>query len=139
MSVLAITLARKGSKRIPNKNMAMVAGKHLLGWTIEEVMKSTEISRYIVSSDSPETLRYAAAMGARTHVRSDYHSSDTARSSDALVAALEEGYDYIAEIMCTNPLKTVDDIDSCIRLCKESGANTCASVTPIQDHHPCRS
>ena len=47
-------------------------------------------------------------------------------------------YDYIVEIMCTNPLKTVDDIDGVIEKLDETGADSVVSVVRIWDNHPSR-
>ena len=38
--VLAITLARGGSKSVPNKNIKKILGKPLIYYTIKEVLKS---------------------------------------------------------------------------------------------------
>ena len=47
-SVVAITLARGGSKGIPKKNITPLNGKPLLEYTIEEVKKSKYIDHYVV-------------------------------------------------------------------------------------------
>ena len=52
--VLAITLARGGSKRVPKKNIADINGKSLLQYTIDEVKKSKYIDNYIVSTDDKD-------------------------------------------------------------------------------------
>ena len=53
-SVLGITLARGGSKRVPRKNMKDINGKPLLQYTIDEVKKSKYIDNYIVSTDDKD-------------------------------------------------------------------------------------
>ena len=50
-SVLGITLARGGSKRVPRKNIIDINGKPLIQYTIDEVKKSKYIDNYIVSTD----------------------------------------------------------------------------------------
>ena len=47
-------------------------------------------------------------------------------------------YDYVIEIMCTNPFKTVEDIDSVIEKLSNSKGNSVTSVTRIWDNHPNR-
>ena len=42
-SVLAVTLARGGSRRIPKKNIADINGKPLIRYTIDEVKKRIEM------------------------------------------------------------------------------------------------
>ena len=50
--ILAITLARGGSKGVKNKNIININGKPLISYTIKEANKSNYIDRYIVSTDS---------------------------------------------------------------------------------------
>ena len=50
-SVMAITLARGGSKRVPRKNVLDINGKPLVQYTIDEVRKSKYVDNYIVSTD----------------------------------------------------------------------------------------
>ena len=52
--VLAITLARGGSSRIPKKNIVDINGKPLLQYTTDEVKRSKYIDHYIVSTDDVE-------------------------------------------------------------------------------------
>ena len=53
-SVLAITLARGGSKGITKKNIAPINNKPLLSYTMDEVIKSKYIDKYIVSTDDDD-------------------------------------------------------------------------------------
>ena len=50
--ILAITLARGGSKSVPKKNIKQICGKPLITYTIEEALKSSYIDDYIVSTGS---------------------------------------------------------------------------------------
>jgi len=47
-------------------------------------------------------------------------------------------YDYIIEIMCTNPLKKVKDIDSIIKKIIITESDTVIAVHQLEDHHPRR-
>ena len=62
--VIAVTLARSGSKSIKDKNLAIVNGKSLLQRAIESSQKSEFIKDHIVSSDSREYLNIAKSLGA---------------------------------------------------------------------------
>ena len=53
-SVLAITLARGGSKGVIKKNITNLNGKPLLQYTTDEVKKSKYIDYYIVSTDDTD-------------------------------------------------------------------------------------
>ncbi len=63
--MVALIPARAGSKRIPGKNMKLLAGQPLLRYTLEAVKAAGVFADIIVSSEDAATLRYAAAYGAR--------------------------------------------------------------------------
>jgi CMP-N-acetylneuraminic acid synthetase len=72
-------------------------------------------------------------------------ATDTASSADAIKHAVDFmekendiKYDFIIELMCTNPLKTVEDIDTCIEKLIETGADSVIAVHKLEDHHPIR-
>jgi CMP-N-acetylneuraminic acid synthetase len=144
--ILGITLARGGSKSVPQKNIRPVLGTPLIAYTIAEAKRSQFISRYIVSTDSEEIKQVAKQYGAEVpFMRPDFLSTDTATSADAIKHAVawveeEEGqkYDYIVELMCTNPLKTVEDIDAAIRKLIDTGADSVIGMNQLEDHHPAR-
>ena len=117
--ILAITLARGGSKKIKNKNITLLNNKPLIYYTIKEAKKSKWISDYIVSTDSSKIAKISNKYGAETpFLRPKFLSRDKSKSIDALLHALKfmenlKGYkyDYIIELMATNPLKTYHDVD----------------------------
>ena len=60
--ILAIILARGGSKRLPRKNLLKLHGKPLIEWTINSGLNSKYIDRLLVSSDSDEILNFQRAL-----------------------------------------------------------------------------
>lgn len=122
MKVLGVTCARGGSKRIPRKNVRELAGKPLIAWTIQEALKSQYLDNYIVSTDDNEIAKISIQYGAVVLERPEELAQDNTPSILALqhaVKAMEEKhgrYDIIADIRCTNPTKTVEDIDAMIEL-----------------------
>ena len=54
--VLSIIPARRGSKGLPGKNIANLAGKPLIAWTIEASLGSKYITKTVVSSDDKKIL-----------------------------------------------------------------------------------
>ena len=145
-NILAITLARGGSKAVPNKNIKKILGKPLIAFTIEEVLKSKYIDDYIVSTDSKKIANVAKKFGAKVpFLRPKNISRDNSAAQDALVHALNKyesminkKFDYIVEIMCTNPLKNFKDIDLCIEKIHRTKSDTVISVQRLYDHHPIR-
>ena len=139
--ILAITLARGGSTKIKKKNIVDICGKPLLQYTTDEVKKSKYIDKYIISTDYLEIANICDELDVRYFLRNENNATNTAKSSDALievVASIDAEYDYILEIMCTNPLKTVEDIDGCIEKLHNTDADSVVSVVRIWDNHPSR-
>jgi CMP-N,N'-diacetyllegionaminic acid synthase len=143
--ILAVTLARGGSKAIPKKNIVPINGIPLIGYTITEAKKSRYIDEYIVSTDCSEIQEIVTNLGADApFLRPDILSDDTASSADALLhtvsylQTLGRDYDYIVELMATNPLKTVEDIDSMIELAVNNDETSCVAVHQLIEHHPSR-
>ncbi len=144
--ILGITLARGGSKSIYKKNIRELCGKPLIAYTINEALKSNFLTRYIISTDDPEIKKIAEGNGAEVpFLRPADLATDKASSMVALNHAIdyaekEEGikYDYVIELMCTNPLKTVKDIDSCISKLVQTGADSVIAVHKLEDDQPIR-
>lgn len=47
-------------------------------------------------------------------------------------------YDYVVELLCTNPFKTSFDIDEAIKMQIKSDADSVIGVMRLDDHHPIR-
>lgn len=145
-AVLGVTLARSGSKGVPGKNVRVLAGKPLIAYTIDEARKSKYLSQYIISTDSRDIQTLVTQLGADApFLRPSGLATDTATSAAALVHAVEwmerhhgKRFDYVVEIMATNPMKTAEDIDSCLKKLVDSGADSVVAVNELGDGHPAR-
>ena len=93
--VLAITLARGGSKRVYQKNIALLDGKPLLQYTTDEVKKSKYIDSYIVSTDSEKIENVCKSLDVTYFQREE--ASDVQTSADGLweVQRVMDKFDYI--------------------------------------------
>lgn len=143
--ILAVTLARGGSKGVPHKNIRELCGRPLISYTIEEAKKSVYIDKYIVSTDCVNIANVAKAEEAEVpFLRPAELSCDSATSASALVHAVEfledkgEYFDYVVELMATNPLKKVSDIDGCIKNAVLNKCDCCVAVHRVWDQHPSR-
>ena len=138
--VLAVTLARGGSKRVPKKNIADINGKPLIEYTFDEVKKSKYIDQYVVSTDDMDIIKVCVENNVQSIIRPKSLAEDTTTSADALMHCVQEcgKYDNVVEIMCTNPLKVVEDVDNVIEKIDETNADSVVSVVRIWDHHPSR-
>jgi N-acylneuraminate cytidylyltransferase len=62
--VVAVIPARGGSKGIPRKNLARVAGRPLIAWSIEAGVAAESVDRVVVSTDDEEIAEVARTCGA---------------------------------------------------------------------------
>lgn len=122
-NVLCIIPARRGPK---NKNMWKVLGKPLIGYTIDDVKESKEVSYVVVSSDGEDILEYAKKHGIHALKRPDNISGDKADLLDAYKHAVIEmekqigkKMDIIVCVMANVPMRPKGIIDRCISLVKE--------------------
>jgi CMP-N-acetylneuraminic acid synthetase len=144
--ILGLTLARGGSKSVPHKNIRPILGVPLIAYTIAEAQRSKWLTRYLVSTDDPAIQKVALEYGAESpFLRPAAISTDTASSVAAMQHAVdwverEEGgrYDYVIELMATNPMKTVADVDAVVEKLVETGADSVIAVHKLDDHHPAR-
>ena len=146
INILGVTLARGGSKGIKNKNLTKIKGKPLIYYTIREAKKTHQISKYIVSTDSSKIRKIAQKYGAEVpFLRPKKFSQDNSSSASALKHALikcekifNKKFDYIVELMATNPLKTRKDIQNIIKILLKNKADSVIAVNQLFDHHPAR-
>jgi N-acylneuraminate cytidylyltransferase len=138
MKGLAIIPARGGSKGIPRKNLAPLAGKPLLAHTIEQARRANSVARLVVSTDDAEIGAVAQAYGAEVVWRPAAISGDSAASESALlhvIDALQQGQETLPELViflqCTSPLTTAEDIDGVVRVLLAEEADTALAVTPF--------
>ncbi|EAR60525.1 acylneuraminate cytidylyltransferase family protein [Neptuniibacter caesariensis] len=144
--ILAVTLARGGSKSIPKKNIALINGKPLLCYTIDAARKSRKIDKHIINTDCAEIAAVAEEYGAEVQFgRPEELSTDSAPSGATLeyvVRRYEEEnnveVDTVVELMATNPLKNEVDIDCCIEMLQEKKADSVIAMGCLYDHHPSR-
>ncbi len=144
--VLAVTLARGGSKKIKNKNIILLNNKPLIYYTIKEAKKSKLIDDYIISTDSNKISKICKKYNVSVPFkRPKSLSKDKSKSVDALIHALKfmeqlKGfkYDYIIELMCTNPLKNSTDIDNIITTMIKKKYESMIAVNRLFDQHPAR-
>lgn len=121
-NVVAILLARGGSKGLPRKNILPLAGKPLLAYSIEAAKSSRYVTRVIVSTDDDEIASVAHELGAEVpFVRPDDLADDFATSEVALKHAVEwlrdnEGYetDIVVYLQITDLFRTPLMIDQCV-------------------------
>jgi len=132
--ILSIIPARGGSKGLPGKNIANLAGKPLIAWTIEASLGSKYITKTVVSSDDKKILNISEEYGANTIRRPDDLASDVATSESVVKHAIDylesmgEVFDIVILLQPTSPLRNCKDIDSAFEVMFDSSATAVIST-----------
>jgi len=140
--VLGIIPARRGSKGIPKKNLAPIAGRPLISYTFEQAALSQRLDRVILSTDDEDIAALGREWGVDVpFIRPSDLAGDTATLEPALTHALDwlsdkEGYlpDAFAILQPPTPLRTAAHIDGAIALLDSSEADAVVSVSPPMEH-----
>ena len=86
MKVLALILARCGSKGFKDKNIAKIENKTLIEWAIEVAKKSKHITDIYISTDCKKYEDIALKVGAKSlGLRNKELASDNAKSVDVVL------------------------------------------------------
>lgn len=138
MCVVGLIPARAGSKRLPGKNLAPLAGVPLIAHTCEAARASGVLSALYVNTDSPEIAAVARDYGAACPVLRPRHlAGDDTPTRPANLFLLDylaqrgERYDALAILQPTSPLRTAEDIRAAWNLFEEHAPCAVVSVTPV--------
>lgn len=139
-----IILARAGSKGVPGKNVAPVAGKPCIAWTIEHAKAARSAACIAVSSDDPEALHVARDHGCEIVERPTHLASDTARIDDAARHAAEmlaangrlTQSQPVVILYANVPVRPAGLVDRAVDLLTRSGCDSVQSYQPVGKHHP---
>jgi N-acylneuraminate cytidylyltransferase len=141
--IVGFIFARGGSKGIPNKNIRFLAGKPLIAYSIEAALQSTFIDRVVVSTDNETIAEVARSFGAEIPF---IRPGELARDNSPEILAWRHALQTISEceksnkvdvfvsIPPTSPLRSVEDIDNCIRTFLESNADAVITVKNASRH-----
>lgn len=135
MNIPCIIPARGESKRLPGKNLLLLAGKRLLVHSIEHAKQSSLTQRVIVSTDDREIASIASFHGAEVVWRPTELATDTASSESAISHVLKHlekteqwKPDLILFLQCTSPIRKKGDIDRAVQKCVDEGADSLFSA-----------
>jgi len=142
--ILAIITARGGSKGLFKKNIMLLDGKPLLGWTIEQAKNCEYIDKIFVSTDCPEIAGVSEQFGVKVPaLRPPELATDAASSMDVVehvINSLEKAgeiFDYIVLLEPTSPLRKKDDLANAIKqLIDDGNADGIISMGEVHMEHP---
>jgi len=139
---LGIIPARGGSKRIPKKNIRILAGKPLIAWTLEVARECGEMDRIIVSTDDAEIADISRKYGAEIPFSRPAEAAQDDTPDYVVyrhaVSWLKENDDFAPDIVVwlrpTSPLRNAEDIHNAIGIFKDRGADCVRSVCEVEQH-----
>lgn len=86
---LALVLARKGSRRLKNKNILKLGSKPLISWTLSSLKKNKDLfDDVLVSSNSDKIKKITEKYGFLFIKRPNYLSKNTTSSEDSAIHAI---------------------------------------------------
>ena len=140
MKYIVLICARGGSKGLPGKNIKLLHGTPLIGWSIKIARKIERASRVIVSTDSEEIAKIALEYGAEVpFMRPQELASDESpewltwrHAINYLETQQSGGVDGLIVLPVTAPLRDVCDVDNCIDLFEKGEVD---SVITVSDAH----
>jgi N-acylneuraminate cytidylyltransferase len=141
VKILALVVARGGSKRLPRKNIRLLGGSPLIVWSIEVAKEMPHICDIVTSTDDPaiaETARHAGALV--PWLRPAELATDSATSVDVCLHALnwyetEHGkVDGLLLLQPTSPFRTRATVLRGIDLFRLSHGRPVLGVSPAVPH-----
>lgn len=145
MKVLGIIPARGGSKRVPGKNVKLLNGVPLIGYSINAAKKSKKLFDTIVSTDDEDIAEVAVRMGGKApFLRPKEMSVDRSGDRAFLIHALrwyEEAHQVKIDAVCllrpTSPFRSATLIDKGVDILEQKKCDSVRSMTEVFGvHHP---
>jgi len=130
--------ARRGSKRLPNKNIRLINGKSLIEHAIDASLASNFIHETIVSTDDPMVKEIAERRNVKCIDRKKELCMDNTSMQEVINDFIKSLSNYtdsdcIVLLQSTSPLRTSEDIDKGIKIFKN---NTFDSVVSVKEVAP---
>ena len=117
MRVLGLVPARCGSKTITFKNIKLLAGRPLIDYTLAPAIES-RLAKLVVSTDCDQILNHVQDHFEVVAIRRPPEiSTDTAKTIDAVIHALEvleDEFDAVMILQPTSPFRTTEQINQVI-------------------------
>lgn len=144
VKAVALIPARKGSKRIPGKNIRKLNGRALIDYTIRSAIEAGVFSQILVSTDCEVTAEIAMRAGAEVpRLRPVELAQDESPDIDWVMHAVSElislplrNEDLITILRPTNPFRNSKSIIQAATLLLESSWADSIRAMEITDKHP---
>ncbi len=138
--VIAVIIARGGSKSIPRKNVLPLKGKPLVAWPIELAKSIKRIDRVIISTDDDEIMGIAKEYGAEALFK---RPARLARDEISTLSVLQHCVKYLEDkenckpdivvlLYPTAPFLKKERVEHALDLFEETNCNSVLSV--VEDY-----
>jgi len=137
--MLCVIPARRGSKRLPLKNIKMLAGKPMIAYSIDVALSAGVFNEVVVSTEDDEIADIAKSFGAVVHMIPKELAGDLISSlHPCLHAWRTEKYRHYKDLIClqpTSPMILPNDVLESITKYYKMDANFLVSSTHIDAHY----
>ena len=132
---IVIIPARRGSKRVPNKNIKLLNKKPLVAHSIEYSLNFFSKNRIWINSDSQEILNIGKSYGINCYKRKNELAKDDSKTIDVLKDQLKNIYvdfKYVVLLQPTTPLRPDDLFKMAIDILNSNKINSLFTVSPLE-------
>ena len=140
MEVFGVIAARKGSKGLPGKHLIHIMDKPILGYVIEDCLKSKLLTKLVLSTDDEELIELASPYNIGIVKRPNVLATDTSPIEDALRHAIRSVYvknipDISVLFQGNIPKRKGGMVDRVIKVLQEDSALDSAVTVYCPDPH----
>jgi len=139
MNIAALIPVRKGSIRIPNKNLQLIGDTTLLGRKIQQLKQCSKINTIYVGTDGEELASEADKYGVEVIYRDPVCCDESVASANMMIADFVKrvSCDIVVWVHVTNPFVESATYDSAVTKFvekQEKGFDSLISVLAMQEH-----
>jgi CMP-N,N'-diacetyllegionaminic acid synthase len=142
VKVLGLIPARSGSKGLPGKNVAALAGRPLIAYAVDAARASEAVDRIVLTTDSAEIAAIGRAAGAEVPF---LRPPALAQDGTAMLPVVEHAVhvlerdnwspDIIVLLQPTSPLRQGRSVAAAIALLRETNADSVVGVVRLPLHY----
>ena len=133
---MVIIPARSGSKRIKNKNLKILDGKHLIEYTIEYALKNFKRENIWLNSNSERILQVGKYFGINLYKRKEELATDFTPASDVIYDQVinikrKKKYKFVVILQPTSPFRPKNLIRLAINKIHSKNLDSLFSVSSL--------
>ncbi|MHB8110081.1 MAG: acylneuraminate cytidylyltransferase family protein [Syntrophorhabdaceae bacterium] len=137
-SILATVCARGGSKGVKGKNIRILCRQPVIKYTLDLLKDSSIIDDYIISTESDLIIDVVKNAGFAVRFKRPAElAGDKVSRIEPIQHAVtwiekedKKHFDIIVDLGVATPLKSVEDMENCIKLAIDSDADNVLSACP---------